>query len=1370
MKGQNHIYIDTDAPGTGCWCVGVGYVEISGIVGFKVTNSTPNQDEKNVLWDNPDITVEFSDEVDPATLAGNITLEYRDQAGGTVDVPVTITTLSAKKVRVAPNANLKDGIRYMVTVKTGLKSKAGVALDAVTIWFFWTMVDLDGQTANVYPPETTSRDKLLITWFNTLRNKDLIQGKPVANRIYANWDPKNDVFDADEITEFRADVTFEYNGNQQTKNNITIKRPDKYQAAEKRAARNTVNFYHMGASADTEEKYTVKIKPVPQSGNKEFQKAATATMKKAKKNLETNIYACEMAGWYNGVIQSELQNVRQTFRNGVRLTEETMPVKTFTYEDKGTVPRGSGGFGMTFTALKYAPSLDAAINHGDDPNVDDDVCDRVRFAEKGWWIWKVEKEEYALVMDHLASLKPGSHDFVIGLAPNQAVNQCVAGLHYNHAILLPESQSNPQTTPHEIFHEYHPPITGPGCTPEHNNDGRNIEGFRVLGGANKSNTEGNGQVTNFNHFLCNRTTSYNASVVPIMNVWKIDPEKAWIRPDTYDHLMGTFATVAQLAQVTGDWLIVQGFVDENQNIEMVNPLYRTVQRNLQEPQGTTYRAELFTGENGTGSSLGFYNFDTEKVIITDEEGNMPTLDLGMFIFSIPFDDSAKSLVLTGPHNQIIMNSSDFGIRAPSITITSPAEGSTISGQAYVNWTGTDDGGDNSSIDYHIFYRLEYSPNGTDWIPLATQLADISAFRVDTTSLPPGPDQKFALIASDGFNVSRQEVGVTVDNGVYVRSTLPEREPYQDNVSVSQTILVDFGSEMDPSSIHSGTFTLNQGYNIPVAGQVSYDNETRRAVFMPLSPLQPYTYYTVRLIGGVDGVRDVHGNTLVGDYSWTFGTGETVAAPYITIVYPFNGATNVPLNPVIQAGFEKEMDAATLDPATFTLTAPGGTPVLGSVTYDSANKRAVFTSDTDLSPNTTYTATVTTDVKDIGGTPLESDYSWTFTTGSWKSAGIRVVGVNYDRAEDTDGDGLYDRLLVEVLIEMPTDKASSFYLSGQLRDSDGKDIGWNSSSQYLSTPGLYTFQLEFKGTDIAGHGVDGPFEVTNLYVYHSYDLTIYHAFPSSYRTAPYKASEFYSPIRMTALPEIAVGVNSVNEGVLNLEEYVTHEKYPVSDLQYRLLINSSPNAGVAISASHMLNVVPAADFTGFTDVLLEIRDVDGARALSSFRVNVLENYAFPGSGWAAFSLANLPTDTKIANVLASVHGKYDVVWGFMSGAWKSYDPDSPSGGDLGTLEPGWGYWIKMNQTGAFMSMGSSINGQSIDFQKGWNFVGFNSAGSLPIADALSSVAGRYLVVWSYQNGNWKLYDPDNPLMSDLTQMTPGYAYWINATENVTWTIK
>ncbi len=52
---------------------------------------------------------------------------------------------------------------------------------------------------------------------------------------------------------------------------------------------------------------------------------------------------------------------------------------------------------------------------------------------------------------------------------------------------------------------------------------------------------------------------------------------------------------------------------------------------------------------------------------------------------------------------------------------------------------------------------------------------------------------------------------------------------------------------------------------------------------------------------------------------------------------------------------------------------------------------------------------------------------------------------------------------------------------------------------------------------------------------------------------------------------------------------------------------------------------------------------------------------------------------------------------------------------------------------------------------------------------ASIAGKYISVWAYINGQWKSYDPDQPFFSDWTTMTPGGGYWIKTSEACTWSL-
>src|SRR2546425_811824 len=134
----------------------------------------------------------------------------------------------------------------------------------------------------------------------------------------------------------------------------------------------------------------------------------------------------------------------------------------------------------------------------------------------------------------------------------------------------------------------------------------------------------------------------------------------------------------------------------------------------------------------------------------------------------------------------------------------------------------------------------------------------------------------------------------------------------------------------------------------VAGTVSYAGVT--ATFNPLSTLAPNPTYTATM---TTGAKDLAGNALATNFSWSFTTGVTpdTARPIVSFTVPANAATGVAINQKIAVAFSKAMDPLTITPVTFTLK-QGTTAVTGTVSY--AGVTATFNPLSTLAPITTYT--------------------------------------------------------------------------------------------------------------------------------------------------------------------------------------------------------------------------------------------------------------------------------------------------------------------------------------------------------------------------------------------------------------------------------
>jgi hypothetical protein len=101
---------------------------------------------------------------------------------------------------------------------------------------------------------------------------------------------------------------------------------------------------------------------------------------------------------------------------------------------------------------------------------------------------------------------------------------------------------------------------------------------------------------------------------------------------------------------------------------------------------------------------------------------------------------------------------------------------------------------------------------------------------------------------------------------------------------------------------------------------------------------------------------------------------------VTQVSPVDGATNQsPIGASVSASFTEAIDTSTL--SGFTLTAPGGSSVPTTVSYDAAKRTATLHATGDLAASTAYTATLSTAVKSTRGIALTAPLTWTFSTSS-----------------------------------------------------------------------------------------------------------------------------------------------------------------------------------------------------------------------------------------------------------------------------------------------------------------------------------------------------------------------------------------------------
>ena len=199
------------------------------------------------------------------------------------------------------------------------------------------------------------------------------------------------------------------------------------------------------------------------------------------------------------------------------------------------------------------------------------------------------------------------------------------------------------------------------------------------------------------------------------------------------------------------------------------------------------------------------------------------------------------------------------------------------------------------------------------------------------------------------------------------------------VSTGTTVTANFSEAINASTVTGTTFQLKDaGNNIVTA---NLNTSSSQAVLTPTSALTGSTVYTATIIGGASGVKDLAGNALAINYSWSFTTAAVDnTPPTITSVSPVNGAAGVSTGTTVIANFSEAINASTVTGSTVQLRDAGNNLI--GVTINTSGSQVTLTPSAALTGSTVYTATITggaSGVKDLAGNALASNYSWSFTT-------------------------------------------------------------------------------------------------------------------------------------------------------------------------------------------------------------------------------------------------------------------------------------------------------------------------------------------------------------------------------------------------------
>ena len=139
--------------------------------------------------------------------------------------------------------------------------------------------------------------------------------------------------------------------------------------------------------------------------------------------------------------------------------------------------------------------------------------------------------------------------------------------------------------------------------------------------------------------------------------------------------------------------------------------------------------------------------------------------------------------------------------------------------------------------------------------------------------PIAPRAPFRLRSFNGTNYWVDVVFVSNNSTAPPRviSTQPASAATAVNIGISPS--AGFSEPMDSTTINSSAFTLVDSSSNAVAGTVSYVSSSASLVFTPTTDLLSQTTYTATVKGTV---KDIFGNAMGSDFSWTFTTSQAPA--------------------------------------------------------------------------------------------------------------------------------------------------------------------------------------------------------------------------------------------------------------------------------------------------------------------------------------------------------------------------------------------------------------------------------------------------------------------------------------------------------------
>ncbi len=222
---------------------------------------------------------------------------------------------------------------------------------------------------------------------------------------------------------------------------------------------------------------------------------------------------------------------------------------------------------------------------------------------------------------------------------------------------------------------------------------------------------------------------------------------------------------------------------------------------------------------------------------------------------------------------------------PAPAISNVAAGNVTTTSATINWTTNV--ATNSRVDFGT---------SSGYGSVATDASMVTSHALALTALAPATTYHYRITSQTSAGDSASTGDLTVTTASTVDTTLPTVTGVTPaagatGVARTSTVRATFSEAMTAATVTGSTFVLRGPAGVLVAATVAYSATTRTATLTPSQALAASTSYTSAVTGGSGGVKDLAGNALAANYTWSFTTAAVVPTQTpVTIWKPTSAPT------------------------------------------------------------------------------------------------------------------------------------------------------------------------------------------------------------------------------------------------------------------------------------------------------------------------------------------------------------------------------------------------------------------------------------------------------------------------------------------------